>query len=88
MIREAATLAVQQAGSHRLMAVPHELIAEVDLQLHEAAELIAFIPGSERLTELTVRQQVADIDELLALITVWYQLAAAARRKRTALANR
>ncbi|WP_328990150.1 M55 family metallopeptidase [Kribbella sp. NBC_01245] len=88
LIQEGASLAVQSASSLSPLAVPDDLIVELDLQIPEAAELLAFIPGSERLGELTVRQQVADIDELLALITVWYQLAAAARRGRAALTAR
>lgn len=88
LIRQASALAVERIGSHQLIALPDELVAEVDLQIPESAELLAFVPGSQRLSELTVRQRVSNVDELLTLITVWYELASSARRRRVAMARR
>jgi len=88
LIREAAAVAVRDRGSLSLLPVPAELVVEVDLQIPEAAEVLSFVPGATRVGVLTVRQPVADVDELLALITVWYQLAAGVRRGRIALMTR
>ncbi len=62
------------AGALRVAPVPDELMIEVDLRPHGAAELAARVPGAERLGARTVRRRVADTREMMNVLVVWYSL--------------
>lgn len=75
-IREGAAAAVVAAGegSLSLPPVPTELVLEAELRQAAAAELVARVPGTERLSARTVRRVVRDPRELLDVIDVWARL--------------
>jgi len=74
-----AALAVSAArqGLVRPMAIPTELVVEAELRPHGAAELVARVPGTERVGARGVRSVVRDPHELLDVVTVWAELTAA-----------
>ncbi len=62
------------AGGLQVMAVPDELVVEVELRPHGAAELAARVPGAERTGARTVRRRTASPREMLDVLVVWYSL--------------
>jgi len=87
-IRSAAARAVQSVQSLPLASVPARLEAEVEMSMPTAAELAAQLPGSVRVSELTVRQTVDTPAQLLGLIVIWSLLAGVAARERIGLIQR
>jgi D-amino peptidase len=75
-IRAGAQRAVADAAAGRLRPapVPDELVIEVELRPHGAAELAARVPGTERLSARTVRRLMADPREMLDVLVVWFNL--------------
>jgi D-amino peptidase len=75
-IRAGAERAVANAvaGAVPVAPVPGELVIEVELRPHGAAELAARVPGTERLGARTVRRRVASAREMLDVLVVWYSL--------------
>lgn len=67
-------VAAAAAGALRVAPVPGELVLEVELRPHGAAELAARVPGAERLGARTVRRRVADSREMINVLVVWYSL--------------
>lgn len=68
--------------------VPEQLVVEVDVQVPHMADLLATVPGTERLGGLTVRREVRDAEELLRLVTAWYHLCALSAQQLGAIAAR
>jgi D-aminopeptidase len=64
------------------------LVLEIDFQIAKAAEVASGVPGAERTGHLTVRREVADPNELIGLVNVWYEVAAGAARSQMALLSR
>jgi D-amino peptidase len=75
-IRAGAQRAVELAvaGSLQVVTVPGELVAEVELRPHGAAELAVLVPGTERVGARTVRRRMADPAEMMNVLTVWFTL--------------
>jgi D-amino peptidase len=69
---QAVTAAV--AGRLRPAQVPDELVIEVELRPHGAAELAALVPGTERVAARTVRRRVAGPAEMMNVLVVWFTL--------------
>lgn len=88
LVREAAERAVRGYASLPRPQLPSELVLEVDLPLTIAAEMARGIPGVERVGDRTVRRTLSTTDEVIGIITVYYQLAAAAVAARQALISR
>lgn len=80
-IRAGAARAVESAADLQPLEVPTELVVEIDVTVAPAAELAMFVPGAERLAELTLRRSVADATELLRLINAWSYLATSGAQK-------
>ncbi len=87
-LRAGAAAAVRRVQQLRPTPLPDSLVLEVDMQLATAAELACLVPGAERIGARTVRREIADPDELMGLVTVWYQIAAAAAGAQQALVRR
>ncbi|WP_104062355.1 M55 family metallopeptidase [Arthrobacter sp. 4R501] len=88
MIRESAAEAVRGA---RDLARPVRLASfelEVDMPSPVAAELAEGIPGCTRTASRTISTTLATARDMLGLITVFYELAAASERTRAAIASR
>ena len=88
VVRSAAERAVRGHAALPRPVLPEELVLEVDLPLTVAAEMAVGIPGVERVGDRTVRRTLATTDEVIGIITVYYQLAAAAVAARQALITR
>lgn len=88
LIRTRAAEAVIASRGLEPLAPPTELVVELDTQLPEGAELLAMMPGAERVADLTVRHRMRHIEDLLGAIAVWSELLTAARRRRSALVAR
>ncbi|HXH33665.1 MAG TPA: M55 family metallopeptidase [Plantibacter sp.] len=88
LVRDAAERAVRGHASLPRPQLPGELVLEVDLPLTIAAEMARGIPGVERVGDRTVRRTLSTTDEVIGIITVYYQLAAAAVAARQALISR
>lgn len=76
-IRAGAARAVANAASGAVQptVIPRELVIEVELRPHGAAELAARVPGTERVGARTVRRQVASPGEAMDVVVVWFALA-------------
>jgi D-amino peptidase len=62
------------AGNLQPAGVPDELVLEVELRPHGAAELAAKIPGTERPAARTVRRRMAGASELMDVLVIWMTL--------------
>ncbi|MFD0889981.1 M55 family metallopeptidase, partial [Streptosporangium algeriense] len=87
-IRAAAAETVEKAGELRALQVPDELRLEIDMPSPVAAEQGALIPGMTRTGDRTVAGSLADPREVLGVVNVCYQLAAAAAKARSVLFDR
>lgn len=87
-IREGAARAVSGAATLEHVPIPDRLVLEAEMQLAQAAEVAALVPGTSRVDAFTVRRELADPAEIVGLTTVWYELASAALARRIALLNR
>ncbi|MEJ3652261.1 M55 family metallopeptidase [Actinomycetes bacterium KLBMP 9759] len=87
-LREAAARAVATADRLTPVPMPDALVLEVDFQIAGAAEVASQVPGAERVGHLGVRRELADPDELMGLVNVWYQIAAGAARTQLGLMQR
>jgi D-amino peptidase len=74
-IGRASAAAVANAGRLRPVRIPDRLVVEVEMQVPTAAEVAAQIPGSELVGVRTVRHQLSDPGEILALSSVYSALA-------------
>jgi D-amino peptidase len=78
--REAIKAGTQRAvteaasGALRPAAIPGELVLEVELRPHGAAELAALVPGTERVGARTVRRRAASPREMMDVLVVWLTL--------------
>ena len=88
LIRESAARAVDHAVSLTCSSLPSSFDVEVDMPSPLAAELAANIPGCSRTADRTVSATVNDSSDVIGLITVLYELAAAGERTRLAVVNR
>jgi D-amino peptidase len=86
-IREGAAAAVRGAGSVSPVPLPQRLVLEVQMQVPTAAEVAALVPGAEQVDAFTVRREVDSPRDLIALTSVWYDLANSAMRARVAAIN-
>jgi D-amino peptidase len=87
-IRDGAARAVKAAASIRPLALPSTYVVEIDTAIQTSADLVEFVPGSERVGAQTVRRTVADPRELMQLISAWYHLAGLGGQALATLYNR
>lgn len=87
-VREGAARAVSSVETLEHVSIPDRLVLEAQLQLAQAAEVAALVPGTTRVDAFTIRRELADPAEIVGLTAVWYELAAAALSRRIALLNR
>lgn len=73
-IRAAAARAVAKAHSLAPVTLPDTLTLRTELQHLDHAELAVLVPGARMVDALTVEIDVADPDQLLAVIALWYEL--------------
>lgn len=78
-VRAGAREAVEAAAAGRLqpLGIPDSLVVEAEFRAHGVAEIAVRVPGSERVAARVVRRSMRDPDELLDVVVVWAQLAAA-----------
>ena len=88
LIRESAARAIKGAADLTVPSLPATFTVEVDMPSPLAAELAANIPGCARTADRTVTAAVTGSSEVIGLITVLYELAAASERTRLAVVNR
>lgn len=69
--------AVRNAADGRLapVAIPPELVVEVELRVNGAADLAALVPGTERTDARTIRYRASTPRQALDLLIVWSTLA-------------
>jgi D-amino peptidase len=77
-IQLAAAEAVAAVDTIETPSVPRRLMLEVATRTPTMAELCALVPGTARVGVATVCREMADPGELLRVLAVWYNLAAAA----------
>ena len=70
-IEDGAALAVRGADGLAPVAVPDELVIEVELRPNGAAELARLVPGTERISARVVRRRVADPREMHDVLLCW-----------------
>lgn len=87
-VREACAEAVRTADRLSVPSVPDRLVVEVDLPSLPSAEQVRMMPGAERVAPLTVRSEVAGVDDLIGFIVVAYQLTVGSLRDDHLLVNR
>ncbi len=87
-IQAAAAQAVSESAGLTRPTPPELFEIEVDLASPVAAELVAGIPGCHRTADRTVAMTVASAAEMIGLITVFYELAAASEARRAVIFNR
>lgn len=74
-LEDGAHKAVAHVGVHQAPEIPEELVLEAEMTSPTAAEVAAFVPGTERVNALTVRRNVESTADLIGLISVWTKLA-------------
>jgi D-amino peptidase len=62
------------AGAIRPVAIPPELVIEADLRPNGAAEMAAWVPGTEQTGPRTVRYQAASPRVAMDVLNVWSAL--------------
>ncbi|MFF4416858.1 M55 family metallopeptidase [Streptosporangium sp. NPDC001559] len=87
-IRAAAAETVEKAGELPTIQVPDELHLEIDMPSAAAAEQGAMIPGMTRTGDRTVGGGLSSPREVLGVVNVCYQLAAATAKARSILFDR
>lgn len=78
-VQAGARAAVEAAVAGRLqpLAVPDELVVQAEFRPHGVTEMAVRVPGSTRVASRVVERRMADPHEMLDVIVVWAQLAAA-----------
>ena len=87
-IEAAVTAAVADAGSLRAQSAPDRLTLEVDFANPLMADYAASVPGTVRVSALTMLGEVPNVDELMRLVMAWYYLAALASQQLGGLIHR
>ena len=87
-IEAAVAAAVAGAASLRAQEPAETLVLEVDLANPLMADYAVTVPRTQRVSALTVRGEVDDVDELMRLVMAWYYLAALASQQLGALIHR
>jgi D-amino peptidase len=85
---EAAVAAAVASWGVSPIEVPDTLSLEVDFATPLTADYAACVPGSQRLSALTLQREVDTVDELLLLVMSWYYLSSVAAQQMAALAHR
>ncbi len=88
LIRESAARATSGATDLTVPSLPSTFTVEVDMPSPLGAELAANIPGCARTGDRTVSAALTGPSEVIGLINVLYELAAASERTRLAVVNR
>jgi D-aminopeptidase len=55
------------------VSLPDALTLRVELQYPEHAEVAVLVPGVRQIDAVTLEADVATPDELVALVTLWYE---------------
>ena len=87
-IEAAVTAAVSKAGSLHPQPAPDQLTLEVDFANPLLADYAASVPGTLRVSALTMLGEVPNVDELMRLVMAWYYLAALASQQLGGLIHR
>jgi D-amino peptidase len=87
-IEAAVTAAVSDAASLRAQPAPDGLVLEVDFANPLMADYAASVPGTVRVSALTLLGEVPNVDELMRLVMAWYYLAALASQQLGGLIHR
>lgn len=88
LIETAVTAAVSDAGSLRAQPASEQLVLEVDFANPLMADYAASVPGTLRVSALTMLGEVPSVDELMRLVMAWYYLAALASQQLGGLIHR
>ena len=88
LIEQTVSRAVSGASELRPLALPDELVLEVDFASLLGADFAASVPRSLRTAPRTLRYEAADVDELTRAIMSCYYLAALATQQTSAITFR
>jgi D-amino peptidase len=87
-VRKGAAQAVSSIRRLRPFPVPERLHVAIDMPTIASAELAEAVPGVRRVGARTIEQDLTSPDDVVGLITVAYQLAAAGQQAMLGLVNR